>query len=220
MKLKNVDNTLENLDKAVLNSLSFLDNKNIYISVVFILFLYNTCLFSNINNLVSDYYQNSIVKVVVLLLIIYVSRKSCLIGLLLGISFIISLNYKSIMENFESTMFPLPNSNEPSEAPFDSNKVSKETNEENMNENFEAPIQQGDNDNLNLNQNTPEENESFQNNDENQNLLSSKKCNDNYSPLFEQVSDVCKPVSTYDNELNTQGLNNILGYEKLNGSTL
>lgn len=112
MKVKNIDNTLEKLDKTVLNSLCFLDNNNVYISLVFILFLYNTCIFSNINNLVSDYYQNNIVKVIMLLLVIYITRKSYLIGLLLGISYVISINFKSIMENFESPTFPLPNSNE------------------------------------------------------------------------------------------------------------
>ena len=74
MKVKNIDSTLENIDKCILCSLSFLDNKNIYISVVFILFLYNTCLFTNINNLVSDFYEKSIVKINMLFLIIYVSR--------------------------------------------------------------------------------------------------------------------------------------------------
>ena len=36
MKLKNVDTSLEKLDKCVLNSLSFLDNKNVYVSIVFV----------------------------------------------------------------------------------------------------------------------------------------------------------------------------------------
>ena len=40
MKLKNVDNSLEKMDDALLKSLCFLDNHNVYISIVFILFLY------------------------------------------------------------------------------------------------------------------------------------------------------------------------------------
>ena len=101
MKIKNVDNTLENIDTTILKSLSLLDDSNVYISIVFILFLYNTCIFKNINNLVSEYYEYPTIRVIVLLLIIYIARKSCLIAILLAISFIISLNYKSIMENFE-----------------------------------------------------------------------------------------------------------------------
>jgi len=102
MKMKNVDNGVEIFDKAILNSLSFLDCKNVYISIVFILFLYNSCLFSNINNFVSDLYRHAFVKIIMLLVIIYVSRKSPLIGILLAISYVLSLNYKSIMETFIS----------------------------------------------------------------------------------------------------------------------
>ena len=174
MKLKNVDNSLEKIDNMLLKSLSFLDNKNVYISIIFILFLYNTCMFKNINYLVSDYYNYSVVKVIVLLLIIYISRKSCLIALLLTISFLISLNYKTIMENF--VVEPLPNSS-----------INSET------ENFETP---------------------------NKNSLSKKKCDENYLPKNLAVGNVCNPVSTFENELNTQGLNDVIGYDKQVGFKL
>ena len=100
--MKNIETTLEKMDKCVLNSLVFLDNKIVYVSIIFILFLYNSCLFSNINKFGSNVYEHSIVKVIVLLLIIYVSRKSTLIGILLALSFVISLTYNSIMEHFVS----------------------------------------------------------------------------------------------------------------------
>ena len=68
--MKNVDSGLEKFDKAILNSLCFLDCRNVYISIVFVLFLYNSCLFTNINSYVIVLYDNNIVKVVILLLII------------------------------------------------------------------------------------------------------------------------------------------------------
>ena len=110
MKLKNVDNSLEKMDDALFKSLCFLDNHNVYISIVFVLFLYNTCIFKNINHYISDLYNYNVVKVLVLLLIIYTSRKSYLISILLAISFVVSLNFKTIMENFVTD--PLPNSND------------------------------------------------------------------------------------------------------------
>ena len=110
MKLKNVDNSLEKMDDVVFKSLCFLDNHNVYISIVFVLFLYNTYIFKNINHYISDLYNYNVVKVLVLVLIIYTSRKSYLISILLAISFVVSLNFKTIMENFITE--PLPNSND------------------------------------------------------------------------------------------------------------
>ena len=180
MKVKNIDNTLEKLDKTVLNSLCILDNNNVYISIVFILFLYNTCIFNNINNLVSDYYQNNIVKVVMLLLVIYVTRKSYLIGLLLGISYVISINFKSIMENFESPTFPLPNSNETQYSPVsDENK--EDSNEQNTLLN---------------------ETESFTNNEQEpeQNIQLQDDCHGKYSPLGECSANNQIPGMSYNHQ--------------------
>lgn len=200
MKLKNVDTTLENIDKCVLNSLSFLDNKNIYISVVFILFLFNSCLFSNINNLVSDFYENSIVKVIMLLLIIYVSRKSCVIGLLLAISYVISLNFKSIMENFVSG--------------YDSSSNNLSTlGEENMDTHNNAVVT------------TSENTESFMSNTEESNLTNDNEsfenktdnCMNNYMPKNQALSNVCTPVATMNNSMDAQGLSAPSGYDKQEG---
>lgn len=188
MKVKNIDSTLEKIDKTVLKSLNFLDNNNVYISIVFTLFLYNTCLFSNINNLVSDYYQYPVVKVVMLLLIIYVSRKSYLIGLLLAISYLISLNYKTILENFQSSIFPLPNSDDLNQAEDEekSNDVINNTN-----------------------------NESFSNNENGENS-DSKECTGNLAPINETPdckSTINLPNSNYD----SQGLSSIKSDPVANG---
>ena len=200
MKVKNIDSTLENIDKCILCSLSFLDNKNIYISVVFILFLYNTCLFTNINNLVSDFYENSIVKIIMLLLIIYVSRKSCLIGLLLAISYVISLNFKSIMENFVSG--------------YDSSSNNLSTlGEENMDSHNNAVVTTSENTESFMS-NTEEssltyDNESFENKTDN--------CMNNYMPKNQALSNVCKPIATMNNSMDAQGLSAPSGYDKQEG---
>ena len=189
MKVKNIDSTLEKIDKTVLKSLNFLDNNNVYISIVFTLFLYNTCLFSNINNLVSDYYQYPIIKVVMLLLIIYVSRKSYLIGLLLAISYLISLNYKSILENFQSSIFPLPNSDDLNQdvVPQENNEKSDELKDDSKNESFS--------------------------NNENSD---SKECSGNLAPINQTQnckSSIHLPNSNYD----SQGLSNIESDPVANG---
>ena len=199
MKVKNVDSTLENIDKCILSSLSFLDNKNIYISIIFILFLYNTCLFSNINNYVSDLYENSVVKVIMLLLIIYVSRKSCVIGLLLAISYVISLNFKSIMENFVSG--------------YDSSSNNLSTlGEENMDSHNNAVVATSENTESFMSgteESIMTDNESFENITDN--------CMNNYMPKNQVLSNVCTPIATMNDSMDAQGLSAPSGYDKQEG---
>ena len=204
MKLKNIDISLEKIDNVLLKSLFFLDNHNVYISLVFILFLYNTCIFKNINHYVSDLYDHTIIRVLVLLLIIYTARKSCLISILLGISFVVSLNFKTIMENF--VIDPLPNSNDDNLAP-----VSDIDNSINNNDSMNNTIND-------TNVNNEETLESFQS--ENTNFLNKKNCDENYPLKNESVGNDCSPVSTFSNELNAQGLNSIIGYDKQVGYQL
>ena len=102
MKMANLNQSLGKLDNCINNSLKVLDDTNVYVSLLFILFLYNTCLFKNINSYVSSLYDYSVVRVVVLLLIIYVSRKSTCLAILLAMAYVISLYFNSLNENFES----------------------------------------------------------------------------------------------------------------------
>tara|TARA_B110000483_G_scaffold37891_1_gene46684 strand:+ start:4446 stop:5072 length:627 start_codon:yes stop_codon:yes gene_type:complete len=208
MKLKNVDNSLEKMDDALFKSLCFLDNHNVYISIVFVLFLYNTCIFKNINHYISDLYNYNVVKVLVLLLIIYTSRKSYLISILLAISFVVSLNFKTIMENFVTD--PLPNSND-NYAPVPQSSDSNSTIEQNtINEtNFNSEPK---------NNQQEETHESFQT--ENNNVLTKEDCNNNYRNTHESVGDLCTPTTTFNDEYNTQGLNSIIGYDNQVGYQL
>ena len=196
MKIKNVDNTLENIDTTILKSLSLLDDSNVYISIVFILFLYNTCIFKNINNLVSEYYEYPTIRVIVLLLIIYIARKSCLIAILLAISFIISLNYKSIMENFE----PLSGNNQ----------ENQENQEDEVKESFKSkipPIPA-----IPAIPAIPNNVKERFNNKEEQ-LLDT--CINNFPQKNEKVGEsLCDSVSTFENSYTTQGLDILSGFDK------
>ena len=242
--MKNMENALEKMDKCILSSLSFLDNKTVFISIVFILFLYNTCLFSNINKYVGNIYEYHVVKVIILLLIIYVSRKSYLIGILLALSFVISLTYNSIIENFisgynsnESTYAEVNNeSNESFVAHHDHDdmlhkgkrkrhlmgKKHHRENMDNMMKNSEMEE---------LMNGSEESKESFSNNlfmnqhHENRNMdesdeVTSSDCLNNYMPKYEGLSNLCNTVSTFENSLDAQGLNHLNGYEKQDGYLL
>ncbi len=236
MKVKNIDSTLENLDKCVLNSLSFLDNKNVYISIIFILFLFNTCLFTNINNLVSEFYQNPIVKVVMLLLVIYVSRKSYLIGLLLALSYVISLNYKSVMENFVSgfdstqSNFESVNNNEKF-VNNEENEVTKSVEEtesfdnhvmsEGMgNESFDNHVMSEGMGNESFDNHVMPEgmnNESFQGSPLDESSLAMNGSTENESFSSKGLGN-SEPVETFNKSMNTQGLNVPTGFDSNDNS--
>lgn len=237
MKVKNIDSTLENLDKCVLNSLSFLDNKNVYISIIFILFLFNTCLFTNINNLVSEFYQNPIVKVAMLLLVIYVSRKSYLIGLLLALSYVISLNYKTIMENFvsgyDSTQSNFESVNNKNES-FVNNEENDMMKSVEETESFNNHDMNNDMNNDIMSEGMG--NESFDNHAMNNDVMPEGMNNESFqgSPLDEsslQMDETMEnesfsskglgnsePVQTFNKSMNTQGLNEPTGYDSNDNS--
>jgi hypothetical protein len=84
-----------NIMKLWLNSLAIFDNCYFNISIIIILVLYSSVIFENINVYVSELYNYSIIRLVVLLLIIYIAPKSPTISILLGISYIISIHYMS-----------------------------------------------------------------------------------------------------------------------------
>ena len=84
-----------NIMKLWLNSLAIFDNCYFNISIIIILVLYSSVIFENINVYVSELYNYSIIRLIVLLLIIYIAPKSPTISILLGISYIISIHYMS-----------------------------------------------------------------------------------------------------------------------------
>jgi hypothetical protein len=90
----------KNIKKMWMNSLGFLDNCVINTIIVVVLLLYSSTIFSNINMAVANLYNFSIVKLIVLLLIIYVSKKDPTIGILLALSYLVSINYQINNENF------------------------------------------------------------------------------------------------------------------------
>jgi hypothetical protein len=94
---------MKSFKKAWFNSLSFLDNCTIHAVIVIILLLYSSTIFNNINSYVGNLYRSNIVKVIVLLLIVYVSPKDTMISVLLAISYMVSLSYMSNRENFASS---------------------------------------------------------------------------------------------------------------------
>jgi hypothetical protein len=99
-----MDNSVKNIKKAWMSSLSFLDNCYVNTAILIILFLYCTTIFDNINSAVGSSYNYSIVKIIVLLLIVYIAPKDTTIAILLAMTYIISLIYMHNSEAFSSMM--------------------------------------------------------------------------------------------------------------------
>ena len=191
---------MKNLCKLWMNSLSFLDNCIINSIIVIILVLYSSTIFDNINSFVGNIYNFSIIRLLVLLVIIYITPKSPTIGILLGISYIVSLSYMVNAENISEKysnknkehFFPLVNENDTSNS-FDVKLNNRAMNSRGNNE------------------------KDFVINNTN----SQESCMQNYTPKYETVSDVCNPTATFKNELNAQGLNFPEGFDhSVNGSPL
>jgi len=191
---------MKNLCKLWMNSLSFLDNCVINSIIVIILVLYSSTIFDNINSFVGNIYNFSIIRLLVLLVIIYITPKSPTIGILLGISYVVSLSYMVNAENISEKysnkgkehFFPLVNENDVSNS-FD----------------------------VKLNNRTMNSRENNEKDVVINNTNSQESCMQNYTPKYETVSDVCNPTATFKNELNAQGLNFPEGFDhSVNGSPL
>jgi hypothetical protein len=222
---------IKNINKVWVNSLSFLDNSIVKSVIIIILVLYSSSIFDNINSFVGNIYNFSIVRLLILLVIVYVSPKCPTIGILLGISYVISLSYMVNNENF---------------APFQDNKFNyspvsptsvQEENQNNYKRNvmvdrsvpaiepFFPLVNEDDtsksfdmrlrNTNVNTRSNSNQEHRPSGN------VNVPESCMQNYTPQFETVSDVCTPTATFKNELNAQGLNFPEGFNHtVNGSPL
>ena len=223
---------MKNINKVWVNSLSFLDNSIVKSVIIIILVLYSSSIFDNINSFVGNIYNFSIVRLLILLVIVYVSPKCPTIGILLGISYVISLSYMVNNENFtlpfkkgycldaDGTLEPCSQETDDDNYKnimLNSSVGVKESffplvNEDDKSKSFDMRLK---NTNVNTRSNSSDEHRPSGN------INVPESCMQNYAPRFESVSDVCTPTATFKNELNAQGLNFPEGFDHtVNGSPL
>jgi hypothetical protein len=106
-------NNMTYIKNQIIKSLSILDNSYVNFSVVVILILYCSLLFTNINAAGGALYNSVIVRFIVLLLISYLAHKDTNIAILLAIAYLISVKYMSISEKFDGMNTSLNYSNIP-----------------------------------------------------------------------------------------------------------
>lgn len=175
---------MKSFDRMWENSLSFMDNMYIKVIIYVVLILLGSGYFENINMAIANLHKNhKWMNILVLLLIVYVSRKCPIIGILLAIVYIISIHCYSNKENF----FP----------GFGLNNNERE--EEKDKENFIPMLSKDDEKESREKEMRVEPSEA-------------KECSSLYTPHFEAVGNVCDSVHTFKNELNAQGLNSPEGF--------
>jgi hypothetical protein len=196
--------SIKNIKKVWLGSLGFLDNCYVNSIIVIILLLYCSTIFENINSFIGNLYNFSIIKLAVLLAIVYVTPKDPIIGILLGLSYAISLNYLVNTENFviDNPIEIIKNPSTKSES-------------DDVKESF-FPLTNISDYNLKKEHDT----DNFKNHEN-----KDHSCLNNYNAWNESVGDVCNPVATFQNELNAQGINDISGFNEssikhINGSPI
>ena len=209
---------MKNFKKMWMNSLCFLDNSLIHASIVIILILYASTIFNNINSYVGSLYNFSVVKLLILLLIAYVSPKDTSIAVLLAVSYVVSLMYMMNTENFDtpkrcSSGQVMNEDGQCVDGPkrCQSGQIMNEQGQ--CVEGFFPLMNTPDNDAHDTN------NKAMMHNSD---VKADSSCMQSYVPRFETVGDVCSPTATFKNELNAQGLNSPEGYNQMgaNGSPL
>ena len=197
---------IKNISKVWVSSLNFLDNYIVNAVIIIILFLYTSNIFTNINSFVGNLYNFSVVRLIVLLLIIYISPKSPTIGILLAISYILSVQYSN------NETFVSKNTSEEEHHLLDvmqEHNSLKHMKEKDMM--YDTKVKNLYNDANTVESFFPfnDSKNSFEHNVEQNNK---NNCLDTYIPHHESVGNVCDPTATFQNELNAQGLNSPEGF--------
>jgi hypothetical protein len=216
-----MDKNMKNFDKSWMDSLSFIDNTYVKVTLCTILVLYSSTYFENINMYVGSLHKSyKFLNLLVLLLILYISKKCATIGILLGISYVISIHYMTTKENFNSGVTERFTESDPDSEleSFADADADPDSEVEKFDDNGEdgiitEPFFPG----MNIND---EYNISNDNNVKNLGKVGKvenkkENCKSLYTSRFENISDVCSPVNTFKDSLNAQGLNSPEGYNSI-----
>ncbi len=126
-----MDSIKKNLEKVGSSLYNLFDHLYIKIIIITILVIYNSGLFIDYNLYLSSVFNNTIIRLIILLIIVGIANKNITIALLLILTLAISSYYK--VENFET----ISNKKEKDEHEEDDEKKNKKTNKnKKINEKF------------------------------------------------------------------------------------
>jgi hypothetical protein len=234
---KNDTKVLKSIEKYWMESLSFLDNKYVHAILVFIVFVFATRIFYNVNDYVEDIYKYSFVRVVILLLIVYVLPKSPLLSILLAICYALSVRKVGTEEHFEDTVMMKPISSPPvlikmmqeqeeelsrlksppAFVPVEEEemkpKMRRESFVPNMMSNSSYEKESDSDSDSDSESDSTEVDEPMENFDSND-------CLNNTPSSFQPVGNLCSSVSDFQPDSDIQGLQSPSGYLQMSGYAL
>ena len=182
---------MKGLQKGVSGSLSCMDNIYVKVIIYVVLILYSSTIFENINMYVGSLYKYSFVKIIVLLLIVALSMKCPAMGILLAISYVISIIYEKHRERPLELLRREGFRSDDDDDDDNDNNNDRDIDNDNRIERF-IPTASGDEFSMNSGNN-------------------SGYCPPNL--VSDPLNDPFIPVATFKGELNAQGLNQISGFD-------
>lgn len=190
---------MQTFEKFWKDSLKFLDCDTTHFVLIIILALLVSTLFTNINRTVVDIMDSKISRIIVLLLILYLTPRSPTIGILLAMLYVMSM--RGVMEFFESMKKEKKDEEEKQEEVVASEDVT--TADQVLDETQQnVPVRE---DFIPFLSNRDFESAGFHS-ELKSNCLSTDP---NHNEL---VGDACTPVAAFRGELNAQGMNAITGF--------
>ena len=126
-----MDSVKKNLEKVGLSLYNLFDHLYIKIIVITLLVIYNSGLFVDYNLYLSSLFNNTLIRLIILLIIVGISTKNITISLLLVLALALSTYYRA--ENFESMYDEEDNKEKNKEKEKDSEKDKKKINKEKFN---------------------------------------------------------------------------------------
>jgi hypothetical protein len=202
---------MKGLQKGVSGSLSCMDNIYVKVIIYVVLILYSSTIFENINMYVGSLYKYSFVKIIVLLLIVALSMKCPAMGILLAISYVISIIYE---KHGERPLELLRREGFRSDDDDDDERRNDERRDDDNDDEKGRDDDRGrDNDRGRDDDNRIERFIPTASGDE---FSMNSNNNSGYCPpnlVSDSLSDPCTPVATFKGELNAQGLNQISGFD-------
>lgn len=218
------------IEKVWSSSLKFLENPTVVLILTVVLVLLSSTLFSNINDAIRGIFSNKIVRLIVIILIVYISPKNPTVGILLAIVYLLSI---TPYEHFNSEPASYPSSGETLLQMQDDNSGNEEKKDEDTTEinqgyetrqnqdvelakpeHFENSGEDGDEEEEGTEHFIP----FLSNNDFESSSFGASKKRDQGNCLstnpngFELVGNACAPVQAFTGEYNAQGMNAITGF--------
>lgn len=187
--MNSLERLLRELNIFIDQSLDFLENPVIRLSLVILLILYSTAVIPYLNRDLNKVFNHTVVKFLMLIVVMYLGVKDPTLALLVTIAYMMSI----VQTNYYGS--------------YDSIEIKDYKSEELKNEKLnETPSQNNESQN----------NNGFNNNSNGFNQ-DDKQCN-NICTRNEDLNnnEQCTPITAFSNELNTQGLNCPMGGNGVN----